>query len=72
MLKAIQCQWQNVYTVYQYLKYMPSVIYNYDILSRENYTINGNRKMCIPTHKQLDKNTCNLLYISPIIFNILT
>ena len=69
MLKAIQCQWQNVYTVYQYLSYMPSVIYNYDILIRENYT---NRQMCIPTHKQLDKNTCNLLYTSPIIFNILT
>ena len=72
MLKAIQCQWQNVYTVYQYLSYMPSVIYNYDILSRENYFINGNRKMCIPIHKQLDKNTCSLLYISAIIFNILT
>ena len=61
-----------IYTVYQYLGYMLSVIYNYDILSRENYTINGNRKMCIPIHKQLDKNTCSLLYISPIIFNILT
>ena len=39
------------------------------MLSRENYT---NRQMCIPTHKQFDKNTCNLLYTSPIIFNILT
>ena len=58
MLKAVQCQWQNVYTVYQYVSYMPSVIYNYDILSRDN----GNTKMCIPIHKQqLDKKVSSHL-----------